>query len=194
MSQRETCLTDEQLMLRAQQDEPHRFGELIRRHRTAMLNVAQQRLGNRAWAEDAVQETFLAAFKARHTFNPQYRLQTWLWTILLNQCKRLWAKQQTSSNKESANTSLHPPTSPEAPEARLLAQERKELLQRLLQQIPTEQAAALQMRFWGGMKFQDIADSMGCTLLTAKNRVKFGLQKLSQLIPQHSHSLTDSER
>ena len=60
--------------------------------------------------------------------------------------------------------------------------ERRALLEELLNKIPEVQATALRLRFFGGLKFQEIADAMQCSLSSAKNRVKIGLEKLSQLI------------
>jgi DNA-directed RNA polymerase specialized sigma24 family protein len=37
----------------------------------------------------------------------------------------------------------------------------------------------LRLRFYGGLKFQEIADVQGCSLTSAKNRVRWGLLKMS---------------
>jgi len=183
-------LSDEELMLRAAAEEPPRFGELIRRYRGPLLRTAESRLGNKLWAEDVVQETFLAAFKSRATFKPECSFRTWLWTILLNQCRTAWSRQQrgprvqtwTPAQEDGQTHAGLAQRAVPSPEAALLARERTQMLDRHLSALPPEQADALRLRFFGELKFSEIADAMGCSLGTAKNRVRWGLERLSAVL------------
>lgn len=175
-------------MQRVQAGQTGLFAELIRRYQPALLRVARSRLQRADWAEDAVQETFLAAYKSRHTYRDEFSFRTWLWTILLNQCRSLgqrqWRAAQCSWSGEAdsaaeAAASLADGAQP-LPLAQLIARERGELLESLLSQLNDAQADALRLRFYAGLKFQEIADTMGCSLGTAKNRVQAGLIKLSE--------------
>ncbi len=172
-----------------QQGRRDAFEELGRRYRGALLRVAKGKLGRADWAEDAVQESLLAAFRFSHTYDETYEFRTWLWTILLNQCK---AQQQRLGRR--AQFEVQPcvdgqdAAAPEAaceqpgPLAQLLVRERRERLEALLGQISAAQADALRLRFFGGLKFEEIAGAMGCSLSTAKNRVRWGLLRLSSLL------------
>jgi RNA polymerase sigma-70 factor (ECF subfamily) len=51
-----------------------------------MKSLALNVLGNRSDAEDAVQETFLRAYKNRDSFRSDAALWTWVYRILLNAC------------------------------------------------------------------------------------------------------------
>ena len=62
----------------------------------------------------------------------------------------------------------------------LLASECRGNVQALLARLPQAQADALRLRFFGGLKFQEIAAAMDCSLTTAKSRVKQGLLQLSE--------------
>ena len=160
MNEPTSQLSDKELMQKAQTKEPHRFGDLIRRYRRLLLRVAESRLGSRTLAEDVVQETFLSAFKSRHTYNSHYSFRTWLWTILLNQCKSAWGRKQRSletsldlqetdegvSFHRDGNRNENQSTSPEF---NLLAKERRELLDELLASLNADQSDALRLRFLG---------------------------------------------
>jgi RNA polymerase sigma-70 factor (ECF subfamily) len=179
-------LDDADLMRHVQAGDHARFEELVHRYRPALLRVARSRLARADWAEDAAQETLLAAFKSRHTFDPQRGFRTWLWTILLNQCRRLEARRTRRPRVtcEADRTGEEPSPQPAAdaaplPLEQLLARERTELLDALLARLPATQADALRLRFFAGLKFQEIADAVGCSLLTAKNRVRAGLHALA---------------
>jgi RNA polymerase sigma-70 factor (ECF subfamily) len=185
-------LSDQELMREIQSGEAHLFAHLIERYQAPLVRVAESRLGRRDWAEEAVQETFLAAYKSRATYDPAYGFRTWLWTILLNQCRANW-KSRARSSRVATWTDAERDTpagrsiladgalDDSAPFARLLDVERRERLERLLASLPDVQADALRLRFFGGLKFQEIADAMQCSLGTAKNRVRWGLLRLAHL-------------
>jgi DNA-directed RNA polymerase specialized sigma24 family protein len=62
----------------------------------------------------------------------------------------------------------------------LLARESAGRVQELLARLPDNQADAVRLRFFGGLKFQEIAEAQGCSLTSAKTRVRLGLLQLSQ--------------
>lgn len=163
------------------------FSVLVQRYERALLQVALSRLGRRDWAEDAVQEAFLWAFRSLHTYDSQFSFRTWLWTILLNQCRRQYARHARAAERTPAGDPAasgiaetdHPTEPTPGPAAALLMKERREELERRLAQLPEMQADALRLRFFAGLKFPEIAAAMGCSLNSAKMRVKTGLLKLA---------------
>lgn len=195
--------SDAAVMARVQAGELEQFATLIRRYQPALLRVARGRLGDLTWAEDAVQETFLAVYKARHTYDPQKNFRTWLWTILINQCRTHGRKRSRwlrifSGWPSAAADDAQPVTSPgdeqlAEPIDHLLARERSALLEKLLAELPSNQADALRLRFFGGLRFPEIAAATGCSLLTAKNRVRLGLLRLSQLISARDTFVAEQE-
>lgn len=188
-------ISDQQLMRQAQSGDRAAFAEIVRRYQPALLRVAKSRLGRLDWAEDAVQETLLAAFKWRASYREPNNFRTWLWTILLNQCRRSWTgrlrRPRVDCSSDQPAEVLEPAVyqasldrGEQAPWERMLAQERSELLESLLAQLPPVQADALRLRFFGGLKFEEIAETVQCSLGTAKNRVKWGLIRLAELVRQ----------
>jgi RNA polymerase sigma-70 factor, ECF subfamily len=75
---------DVRLVPRLQCRDEAAFEELIRSHGGRLLSVARRFLPNTEDAQDAVQETFIKAFKAIHTFEERAQLHTWLHRILVN--------------------------------------------------------------------------------------------------------------
>lgn len=163
-------------MLRVKAGAFDRFTGLVARNQSAMFRYAQSRLASRAWAEDVVQETFLAVFEARETFDPAKSFRGWLWTILVHRCKRAWKKRQVTAAAEFANKKRILQARPD--QEIEWAEEREHLAQQL-QQIPVEQADAIRMRFFGNLSFEEIGEAMDCGTSTAKSRVRYGLEKLA---------------
>ncbi len=188
--------TDAELMRRANRDDSTAFAELVRRYQGALRRLAESRLGTVEAAEDVVQETFLAAYKSRHSYDDRFGFRTWLWTILLNQCRRYAGRQarrpravsieSPSPSDTNSTMAVEGAGGPDGVLAGLLARERREILERLLLELSPVQADALRLRFFGGLKFQEIADTMQCSLCTAKNRVRWGLLRLSDLVQEET--------
>jgi RNA polymerase sigma-70 factor (ECF subfamily) len=195
VSESVASLSDCQLMRRAQDGHRDAFAELVRRYQPALVRVAESRLGRRDWAEDVAQETFLAAYQSRATFRLDANFRGWLWTILINQCHRHYQKRSrspqvdswsnTPADRDEARRREESLASREpAPPAALMAHQRRDQLERLLKQLSDVQADALRLRFFGGLKFREIADAMDCSLPTAKNRVRWGLLRMAELMAE----------
>ena len=86
----------------------------------------------------------------------------------------------SDASRRSPAASEERPTS--SPLAGCWPRERTEQLESLLGQLSDVQADALRLRFFGGLKFQEIAETMQCSLNTAKNRVRWGLMRMAELL------------
>lgn len=170
------------------------FEEIVRRYRGRLVRAAESKLGDRDWAEDVAQETLLAVFAARHTFNPAFSFRTWVWTILLNLCRRQWKRRarrpaEWSAPLEGTTEAVLPePVTSETGLSRVLHRERIEQLTAQLRQLPEPQADALRLRFFGELKFTEIAEAMDCSLGTARYRVQSGLRRLAERLGSDGES------
>ncbi len=175
--------SDEAVMRAVQQGHDAKFSLLVERYQGPLRRVAYSRLGNIELAEDIVQDAFLAAFQSRHTFATNANFRTWLWTILLNRCRRHFLRQSGKSaivpwsQLPQAGVAAEPAVEPSVP-----GFENSELLESLLRKLAEPVADALRLRFFGQLSFQEIADTVDCSLGTAKNRVRLGLLQMSQAL------------
>lgn len=179
--------SDRQLMLLVQAGDRARFSELVDRFRERLVRFAASSLRDRQAAEDLAQETFLAVYQARHTYNPQFAVSTWIWTILLNLVKRERERRarraQLESNAGERQRTAWPPQL-----------EEREQLDAWLAQIPDAEADALRLRFFGELSFDEIAQSMESSVSGAKLRVRNGLQRLSELARHEAGNPQPGER
>jgi RNA polymerase sigma-70 factor (ECF subfamily) len=159
------------------------FEIFVHKYQGALLNLAAQRLNCVELAEEAVQETFLAALRSLHTYNSKFAFRTWLWTILINQCRRIGSRRQ---KRQMQTLSDHATESHELMHSRdedpSLAASRREAsyqLKQFLTELPAAQAEALRLRFFDGLKYREIAETMQSSLSSAKQRVRFGLEAIS---------------
>ncbi|MDZ4685208.1 MAG: sigma-70 family RNA polymerase sigma factor [Planctomycetaceae bacterium] len=157
------------LVAQLQRGDAEAFETLVRQHGGRMLAVARRMLGDEHAAQDAVQDAFLAAFRALGEFGGQSQLSTWLHRIVVN--ASLMKLRTRKRKPECSLESLLPrfledghqaePATPwtvsaetacESEEIRRLVREcidslpeifRTVLVLRDLEQVPTEEAARL---------------------------------------------------
>lgn len=169
----QTSIPDGSLIAAALAGDESAFAQLAERYQGPLLHAARSRLTDRQLAEDAVQEALLCAFRWLHTYDSRYSFRTWLWTILLNQCSRI------AQRRNKLPPAGDEPREPASPMEQLLARENADRLHALLAKLPETQADALRLRFFGGLKFEEIAQAMECSVSGAKNRVRLGLTQLA---------------
>ena len=86
-------MTDEELVRRTLAGDPDAYARLVDRHYDRCARYAYRMLGTREDAEDAVQETFLRAYRALARYEPRDAFERWLTSILVNQCRTLGARR-----------------------------------------------------------------------------------------------------
>jgi RNA polymerase sigma-70 factor (ECF subfamily) len=186
-------LDDNEIMRCVQAGQVELFDLLVSRYRQALVHVAWSKLGDGAWAEDIVQEALLAAFAARGSFDPRFSFRTWLWTILLNLCRRAWRQRQSRPREQSLADGAYPgqaafvePSSEENGLSRALRLEARQQVHQTLALLDEPVADALRLRFFAGLAYDEIALAMGSSTSGAKRRVKVGLARLATLLAENS--------
>jgi RNA polymerase sigma-70 factor, ECF subfamily len=111
--------TDEALARRAAAGEHEAFEEIVRRHRARVYALALRICRNPDDAEDALQETFIAAYRALPRFDRRARVSTWLYRIATNKCYDVLARRRPAVDA----TALPEPADPHDPFARSRRQE-----------------------------------------------------------------------
>ena len=85
-------LDELQLVGRCKEGSEAAFAELVRRHRPRLFTLAYRLTADRESAEDVVQETFVAAFRALDRFEPRPSVAAWLNTIAIRLAGKVAAR------------------------------------------------------------------------------------------------------
>jgi len=80
--------TDGQLVAAAQRGSTQAFDDLVHRYRDKLLRFLLTRSTSQADAEDAIQDTFVSAWRYLNTYNPRWRFSTWLYRIAIRNAQR----------------------------------------------------------------------------------------------------------
>ena len=81
--------TDLELIEAAKSGSVDAFTELVHAYRERLLRFLVTRCASFADAEDALQDTFINAYRYLHSYDPRWRFSTWLYRIAIRNAARL---------------------------------------------------------------------------------------------------------
>ena len=64
------------------------FADLVKSYRVRLLRFLLTRCASYADAEDAVQDTLIAAYRYLHSYDPRWRFSTWLYRIAIRKAQK----------------------------------------------------------------------------------------------------------
>jgi RNA polymerase sigma-70 factor (TIGR02960 family) len=172
------------------------FEELARRHRRELHVHCYRMLASFDEAEDAVQETFLRAWRGRESFGGPGQYRAWLYRIATNVCldslrSRRSAPRQTSFAEVPwlqpyPDTLLDQVESPEeTPEETAIRRETISLaFLAALQVLPPRQRAALIARDVLGWPASETAAALGASVAAANSALQRARATMQQHLPQ----------
>jgi RNA polymerase sigma-70 factor (ECF subfamily) len=145
--------------------------------------VALRMLGNRADAEDVVQEVFLQVWKRGETFRPDRgSFQCWLFTIARNRALARIRAAHTM-RKSLAHFRQDPGASVSQPVSGPVDREESSLaLHSALTWLPDEQRLVLELAYFDGLTQSEIAARLDEPLGTVKTRIRLGLERLKRMV------------
>lgn len=97
----------EQMLQRGQSGEPQFAEALVRQHYAGIHRLARSILGDEQDAQDAAQETFVAALLHIERFQPGTSLKAWLAGIAVHKCQAILRKRKTRQALGGALQAIH---------------------------------------------------------------------------------------
>lgn len=142
------------------------FEVLVRRHEDRVYRVAFRLLGSDADAQDATQETFVRAWRGLGRFRGDSAVSTWLYRIVTNRCLNMIAgwRPVASVDPELLLVGSDPA---EITEGR----ERFAAVARQVASLPPEQRAALVLRDFEGLSYEEVAAALEVSVAAVKGRI-----------------------
>ncbi|MFD7539917.1 RNA polymerase sigma factor [Streptomyces sp. NPDC059819] len=162
-------LADRLLAVRAAEGDDDAFAVLVRRHSSSLLALAHHLLGNRADAEDAVQDSFLAAWRQLPEFRHSASFGTWMYRIVTNRClnarRRPRALPLDAVAEPAARDAGSSPPRVAETDAATAA------LSQALRELTPEQRACWVLRELHGLHYEEIAHVTGTSEQTIRGRL-----------------------
>ena len=176
-----TTASDSELVERVATGDGEAFAELYRRFGRPVLGMANRRLGDNGWAEDATQETFTAVWRSARSYRRERgSASSWLYAVARNAIVDR-ARQRHEPVAELDLQEASPEAGPDLrAEASWLAWRAHAALERL----PESERVVLELAYFSGLSQSEIASYLDVPLGTVKTRTRAGLKRLSGLLEE----------
>jgi len=170
-------LTDADLVTRVLvDDDQHAFGELVRRHQSAVRGLLRQLTRTDvALADDLAQETFLRAYKHIRSFRGEARFSTWLYRIAYN-CFREEARRR----KEFVG--IDEKGQQQEPDPQVRDPALRHDLMYALSLLPLHERSAILLCCQNGLTHDEAARVLEIPIGTVKTNVLRGREKLKRAL------------
>ena len=169
--------TDTDLIARVLVDDDHAaFGELVRRHQSAVRNFLRHLAhGDAALADDLAQETFVGAYRSIARYRGDAAFSTWLLGIAHNHWRNARRRQRDHAplDERLAET-------PDSPAAR--TSDLRHDLALALRDLSADEQLALHLGYQQGLSHGEIATLLDLPLGTVKTHLARSKEKLRHLL------------
>ncbi len=184
--------SDEALIARYARGDVAAFEMLYRRHEMRIWRYLQRNVGNRATADELMQEVWFAVARDATRYEPAARFTTWLFTIARN---RMIDSIRTSRPQTSLETvgyeaesvvqqlTADPAT---GPLAAALARDQATALNSAVEQLPPEQRDAFLLQMEGSLSVEEIATITHSSFETTKSRLRYARTRLRELLSEYA--------
>lgn len=162
--------------------DPVAFGHLIRAYERPVYNLAYRMLGDSTEAEDAAQETFLRAYTKLATYQPDRKFVNWLLSIASHHCIDC-LRRRTRAPQLSLDGPLPPQwvtSSALRPDQVVSKKQEEDRVRQSLDRLPPDYRAAVVLRYWYDLSYEEIASVMRTTESAIKSRLHRARQMLAQ--------------
>jgi RNA polymerase sigma-70 factor (ECF subfamily) len=150
-----------------------------------VFSLAFHLLGDRDEALDLSQEVFLRVFRTLGSFRGQSALRTWIYRIVINQARnrQRWWRRRHRSAQVSLDEHLQQNGDMEShgealPDRLLASKETAAFIWQAMDRLPFDQRTALILREIDGLRYEEIAFSLGIAVGTVKSRLTRARQAL----------------
>ncbi|HEV2641545.1 MAG TPA: RNA polymerase sigma factor [Candidatus Elarobacter sp.] len=153
------------------------FAVLVRRYRDPCFRFAVRLLGNREDAEDALQDSFVRAYRGLAGCREPERFRAWLYQIVVNECRTRATRgaRRDGGMVHDAHDDIADPAS-----GRDTALS-EEIAYALAQLVP-EQREAFVLKYVDELSYEEMAKITGARVSALKMRVKRSCERLRDLL------------
>jgi RNA polymerase sigma-70 factor (ECF subfamily) len=172
------------LISRCQKGDQEALKEIFDQYHQKVYRVAYGVVREREEALDIVQEVFIKLYRSIRNFKGKSKFYTYLYRMAMNT-----AIDHSRKIKKSPFLSLDgmegfQPTEREEknPDHTFLRKELQERVKGALEKLPLDQKKALIFREVEGLSYQEMAESMGCSIGTVMSRLHYARKRIRELL------------
>ena len=182
----DSAASDEQLMNRYRDGDARAFEALYTRHKGPLYRYLLRQCGVPAVAEELFQDVWTKLIRARERYEVRAKFTTYLYHLAHNRLIDHYRRAKTGvpisygDDPDEALIEQVADSELRQPDSEFERRRQAQRLLALLAELPEAQREAFLLREESGMSLQEIAETTGVTMETAKSRLRYALVKLRQ--------------
>jgi RNA polymerase sigma-70 factor (ECF subfamily) len=173
---------DAELMRRGKAGEVGAFWQVAHRHRAMVYRVARGILGSRDDAEDVVQDVLLRAYRALGRYDTCREPAAWLRAIAVNCSITACRRRARSGGSVDFSLVANVRGSDQTPEHYAVAGETWTRIRAAMDSLSPRQRAVVTLSAFDDLAIGDIAQTMGCSVTTAKTHLHRAREHLARAL------------
>lgn len=174
------------------------FEGLVSAHSRAVYALAYRVIGERTAAEDAVQETFLRAYRFLPRFDQRARFSTWLHKIALHAAIDQTRRGRTEKSlrrelpEEGPGALVEQPSAEATPDRRAQSSELAQRTREALSELTATERAAFLLRHYEGRSIAEISSALGKRENATKQSIFRAVRKLREALAPFQESIHEA--
>ncbi|HYO15974.1 MAG TPA: sigma-70 family RNA polymerase sigma factor [Thermoanaerobaculia bacterium] len=165
---------------RARAGDGEAFRELVERHGSRVFRLAWRLTGDEETAEDAVQETFLRAYRSLGRFDGRSGFGTWLHRIAVNVSYEILRQRERRDDRGEGPIDL--PSPEPGPDRRALSVEVERTVRSAMADLSPLERTAFVLRHFEGRSISEICDQLGLRPSAGKQAIFRAVRKLRRVL------------
>jgi len=170
--------TDRQLVEKVQAGDKRAFDLLVLKYQAKIQALVARYVQDSHEVQDVTQEAFIKAYRALPRFRGDAAFYTWLYRIAINTAKNHLvsrSRRPPGSDVEIEDAEYYEAggalRDQENPENQLFRAELEKVVNTAIKELPDDLRAAVTLREFDGLSYEDIADIMDCPVGTVRSRI-----------------------
>jgi RNA polymerase sigma-70 factor (ECF subfamily) len=172
------------LLVRILEQDERAIEALYERYSGPLYSLAYQVTGGDRFAQDVVQEVFVAVWKNAGRFDPaRGSLSSWLFALARHKAIDL-VRREANVRRHTADVDLELEEAADDVDQEAWRRVRRDAVRAAITELPEAQRVALEMAFFGGLTHVEVSEALGIPLGTAKTRIRTALLRLRDILGQ----------
>lgn len=183
---------DDELVRRVQQGNAEAFEELVRRYERKVYNITYRMLGNPEDASEALQDTFLRAYRFVGKFQFKSKFYTWLYRIATNVSLTKLRKRKSpvvmsidEPVGDSGEMEFEIPDEQFSPEKLYEQREIRRKLKEAVDRLPEDYRTVVVLRDLEGLSNEDVSKVLNLSIPAVKSRLHRGRLALREKLEKY---------
>ena len=158
------------------------LGEVYDQYSSFVFGLAKRVIGDERAAEDVSQDVFLHLWEHPDAFTPERgSLRTWLGMLTHRRSVDYVRREEARRRRVQREASRRPTYMPDVEEM-ATALVNAERVRNALDVLPEEQRRCIQLAYFGGKTYRQVAEVLGIPEGTAKSRLRLGLRRIAEAL------------